>query len=397
MIIEKGELKMKYQEFTICLIVAMVVALLPVCSSTVNAQEESKVSPIKGFPSATLTIFPVSVSITGPKDKNDQYRVFSERLEQDFRKRAGELTDTLGLLLEEKGYDRFEVANTYFQFPTEKSDPNKISRAAAFGQFVMGRGLKTDYALGVQLTVHLENSWQEVYLVIVDSGGNIVWEDSQKPGDPAFDEYSGSDVGRLELACGRLVPAMGLDKLPKKELAENKKQLLRGIRAKEPPNHSERTAMEKQLMTMKQAGSTARVLIYPARVGGDHADPNCAAHLCTLLNEAKLCRASVAKTSPVMDGAGWPNEMQVLWLFARNVREYVAQHPADSDYVLFADYWFAPDGRVWAVHTVLCDRSGDWVMVDLQNSHQEAFQRVNPKDLEDCDRLVLERFEAELR
>nr|MBC8378894.1 hypothetical protein [Planctomycetota bacterium] len=356
-----------------------------------------KVPPVEGFPDATLTIFPVSVSITGPKDKNDQYRVFSERLEQDFRKRAGELADTLGLLLEEKGYDRFEVANTYFQFPTEKSEPNNISRAAAFGQFVMGRGLKTDYALGIKLTVHLEKSWQEVYLVIADANGNIVWEDSQKPGDPAFDEYSGSDVGRLELACGRLVPAMGLDKLPKKELTENTKRMLRELRAKEPASQSERTAMEKQLTTMKQAGSTARVLIYPVRVGGDHTDPQCATRLSKHLNERKLYQASVAKTGPVMDGKGWPNEMHVLWLFARNVREYVRQHPVESDYVLFADYWFAPDGRVWAVHFVVCDRAGDWVIVDLQNSHQEAFQRINPKNLEDCDRLVLDRFETELR
>ena len=387
---------MKREMFTICLIVPMLIALLPVCNSTVNAQEESKVPPVKGFPSATLTIFPVSVSITGPVDKNDEYRRFSDALKQDFRKKAGVHANTLGLLLEEKGYDRFEVAEAFFKFPTEKSEPNNISRAAAFGQFVMGRGLKTDYALGIELTVHLERSWQEAYLVIADADGNIVWEDIQKPGNPAFDEYPGSDVGRLELVCNRLAPAMGLDKLPKKELSENKKQMLREIRAKEPPSHSERTAMEKQLKIMKQAGSTASVLIYPARVGGDHTDPACATRLSELFTEAKLCQVSAAKTGPLMEGSGWPNEMQVLWMFARNVRDYVRQHPADRDYVLFADYWFAPDGRVWAVHFVVCDRSGDWVIVDLQNSHQEAFQRIDPKNLQDCDRLVLERFKTEL-
>jgi hypothetical protein len=375
----------------------MLGALLPVCSSMANAQEDPKVPPVEGFPDATLTIFPVSVSITGPKDKNDEYRVFSERLEQDFRKRAGELAGTLGLLLEEKSYDRFEVAEVYFQFPTDKSERNKRNRASDFGKFVNRRDLKTDYALGIELTVHLEKSWQEVYLVIADANGNIVWQDSRKPGDPAFDAYSGSDVGRLELACGCLVPAMGLDKLPKKELTENTKRMLRELRAKEPASQSERTAMETQLKTLKHAGATARVLIYPARVGGDHADPNCAAHLCELLNGAKLCRASVSKKAPVLEGFGWPNEMHVLWLYARNVREYVAQHPADSDYVLFADYWFAPDGRVWAVHFVVCDRAGEWVIVDLQNSHQEAFQRIDPKNLNDCDRLVLDRFKAELK
>jgi hypothetical protein len=98
-----------------------------------------------------------------------------------------------------------------------------------------------------------------------------------------------------------------------------------------------------------------------------------------------------------MEGSGWPNEMQVLWLFARNVREYVREHPPGSDYVLFPDYWFAPSGSVWAVHFVVCNRAGDWVVVDLQNSHQEAFQRIDPKKLEDCDRLVLDRLRTELR
>jgi hypothetical protein len=41
---------------------------------------------------------------------------------------------------------------------------------------------------------------------------------------------------------------------------------------------------------------------------------------------------------------------------------------------------------------VVCDRTGEWVIADLQNSHQEAFQRISPKTLEDCDRLVLDRL-----
>jgi hypothetical protein len=387
---------MKRKRLTICLTVLLLsTAVVYGSEETEEISVPQKVVPIKGFPEASLTIFPVTIPITGPVDKNEEYRAFSDVLKRNFREKAGEFANTLGLLLEEKGYDKFEVAEAYFQFPADKSGPKK--RAAAFGKFVRGMDLKTDYALGVEFTLHMESSWQEAYLVIADANGDIVWQDSQKQGDRAFDEFPGSDVGCLELACNRLVPAMGLDKLPKKELAENKKQMLREIRAKEPPSHSERTSMEKQLKTMKQAGASAGVLVYPARVGGDHTDPSCATRLSELFTEAKLCQASVAKTGPVMEGSGWPNEMQVLWMFARNVREYVRQHPVDSDYVLFADYWFAPAGEVWAVHFVVCDRTGDWVIVDLQNSHQEAFQRINPKNLEDCDRLVLDRLKTELR
>jgi hypothetical protein len=138
-------------------------------------------------------------------------------------------------------------------------------------------------------------------------------------------------------------------------------------------------------------------MVYPTRVGGDHTDQTSATHLSELLNEAGLCQATVAKTGPVLKGEGWPNEMRVLWLFAYAARSYVRQHPTDSDYVLFADYWDSPRKTTWAVHFVVCDRAGDWVIVDLQNSHHPDFQRINPKTLADGDRLMLERLKTHLK
>jgi hypothetical protein len=374
----------------------VLLTLLAACSDIAISQEKGKVTPIRGFPDATLTIFPVAINLTGPVNKNEHYRAFADAYQREFRERAGEFAATLGLLLEEKGYNKFKVADAYFQFPTDTTAREK--RAAAFGKFVSELGLKTDYALGIEFTIDIERSWQEAYSVIVDANGDIMWEDRQGPGDRAFDEdYTGTELGRLELVCSRLMPALGLNKLPKKELAADKKQALREMRAKEPPSQSEFAAMDKRLKTMKEAGASARVLVYPARVDGDHTDPSCATRLCKLLNEAKLCQATAAEKGPLIEGSGWPNEVQVLWLFARNVREYVREHPADSDYALFADYWFNPRGQVWAVHFVVCDRTGEWVIVDLQNSHQDDFQRINPKTLDDCDSLVLERLKACLR
>ncbi len=165
----------------------------------------------------------------------------------------------------------------------------------------------------------------------------------------------------------------------------------------EPPEQSEFAAMDKRLQTMKKAGTSARMMVYPARVAGDHTDQTSATHLAELLNEAGLCQATVAKTGPVLKGEGWPDESAVLWLFARAARSYVRQHPTDSDYVLFADYWDSPRKTTWAVHFVVCDRAGDWVIVDLQNSHHPDFQRINPKTLADGDRLMLERLKTHLR
>ena len=375
------------------------VTLLPLlagCGNVGCTQGSGQVTPLKGFPEASLTISPVTLRMTGPVDKTKGHRRFADAFERDFREKGRESAGTLGLLLEEKGYDKVEVTDANFQFPTEKVAPRK--RAAAFGKVVSELGLKTDYALRVELTIHIERSWQEVYLVMADANGSIVWEDSHVRGDRGFGDYPGTKLGRLELACSRLAPVMGLDKLPKKELAEDKKRALREMRAKEPPSRSGLAAMEKRLVAMKKAGAAARVLVHPARVGGDHTAPTCATRLSKLLNEARLCRSTVAETGPVMGGTGWPNEMHVLWLFARAVREHVRQHPADSDYVVFADYWVRPhDKAVHAVHFVVCDQAGDWVIVDLQNSHQKDFQRLKPKTLADCDRLVLERLKRELR
>ena len=362
-------------------------ALVASCGAVHGADDLAKVKPLERFPEASLAIFPVTVFWTGLEDRAEGERAWAAAYERGYREtKARPFAHTLGLLLAEKGYDKCEVANATFQFPRDKAARER--KAAAFGKFVSELDLKTDYALCTEFTIRAgggSGMCHEVYSVIVDAKGHIAWEDTLR-------QRAGTELGCLELACSRLVPAMGLDKLPKKELAADKKQALRETRAKEPPSGSERKAMNQRHQTMKQAGASARVLVYPARVGGDRTDLNCATHLSTLLNEARLCQAIPAKTGPVMDGSGWPNEMQVLWLFARNVREYVRQHPADSDYVLFPDYWFNPRGQVWAVHFVVCDRTGEWVIVDLQNSHQEAFQRISPKTLEDCDRLVLDRL-----
>lgn len=376
---------MKREKFTICLMVVLL-TVLP-AASLIASEPKEDIPPVRGFPEASLTIFPLTIFWEGLEGMDKEAQAWAAAFESGFRKDAHSFAEMLGLLLEEKSYDKYNIADAAFELP--KGNPMRRDRTSAFAKFVSRQDLKTDYALGTEVTIFADKSGLYVYSVIVDAKGNIAWTDDR--------EYRGSLVFNcLEVASERLTPVMALDKLKPKELSPDKKQILWEERAKQPPSGSEFKAMDKRLETMKQAGLSAHVKVYPARVGGDHADPNCATHLSELLNEAKLCRASVAKTTPVMEGSGWPNEMHVMWFFARRVQEYVRRHPADSDYVLFADYWFAPGNRVWAVHFVVCDRAGEWVIVDLQNSHQDAFQRINPKNLDDCDRLVLERIKAEL-
>jgi hypothetical protein len=353
-----------------------------------TAKAVGKTKPIDGFPEASVTIFPLTVFWEGLEDLSEEAHAWANAFMSGFRQDARSFTGTLGLLLAEKGYDKYEIADVNFELP--KGTPTRQDRTAAFAKFVGEQHLKTDYALNTEFTIFADKSGFYVYSVIVDANGNLAWADDR--------EYRGKMVfDCLEVACSRLTPVMGLDQLPKKEMAEDQKRSLWELRAKEPPGGAEFKAMDKRLESMKQAASSARILVYPPRVGGGHTDPNCATHLCELLNDAKLCQASASKMAPLMECSGWPNEMHVLWLFARRVKEFLREHPTDSDYVLFPDYWFNPRGEVWAVHFVVCDQGGDWVIADLQNSHHENFQRVSPKNLEDCNRLVVERLRAKLR
>jgi hypothetical protein len=49
------------------------------------------------------------------------------------------------------------------------------------------------------------------------------------------------------------------------------------------------------------------------------------------------------------------------------------------------------------VHFVVCNRKGEWVIVDLQNSLQPDYQSIKPTTREACDKLLLKRLESYLR
>jgi hypothetical protein len=75
--------------------------------------------------------------------------------------------------------------------------------------------------------------------------------------------------------------------------------------------------------------------------------------------------------------------------------------PPAADYALFADYGIgrSADGKpvVGGVQLVVCDRAGDWVFLDLRNSHHPDFQQINPRSPDDCNRLVIEAIKNDLR
>ena len=49
------------------------------------------------------------------------------------------------------------------------------------------------------------------------------------------------------------------------------------------------------------------------------------------------------------------------------------------------------------MHFAVCDRQGDWVIVDLQNSHHPDYQSIKPTSTDRCEELLLKRLQGYLR
>jgi hypothetical protein len=118
-----------------------------------------------------------------------------------------------------------------------------------------------------------------------------------------------------------------------------------------------------------------------------------------MINEAGLCKARAAKQSVLLKASqADPNELKSLWDLAREFRDYARKNPPEADYVLYADYVFNPQNwEQGCVHFVVCDRQGEWVIVDMQNSHHPDYQGLKPASREGCDKLLVKRLEGYLR
>ena len=107
------------------------------------------------------------------------------------------------------------------------------------------------------------------------------------------------------------------------------------------------------------------------------------------LNEVGLFQlATVAEVDTGLKMERNPNQMKILWDTARMFRAYLKEHSAETDYALLVDVTLPAHH----LHLILCDGSGEWVMVDLQNSHHQDFNEINAQTVEDAATLALRRM-----
>ena len=320
----------------------------------------------------SVTVFPV---VTTPN-----------RFPDEFAKRVGIVVATF---LEQAGIEDLEVADTMFN-PPETDDVNKI--AEAFGRQVGGKPIKTDYAVFTQFLGTPKTGVKGIRTIVVDKSGKVLLAESAgkahfdkaplRPKDPmtccVFVSRRLQEFWKLEDPLRPNAPRGKMARFWQKDA---------GIPAKD-----ELDAITKRLETLKKNIKTATCTVYPVRVGRQ-SDKQCAVDLVAMLNEGGLCKAETSEIDPALKIAGHSNEQKVLWDTARAFRDFIKKNRPTTDYAVYADYGLFGT-KVHHVHVIVCDRSGDWVLIDMQNSHHANFQRIDPKSAADCNRLLLARLKG---
>ncbi|MCH7885327.1 MAG: hypothetical protein IIC01_08765 [Planctomycetes bacterium] len=325
---------------------------------------------------ASLTVFPVVMGDSAALNKG--------------------VADVVAVLLEKAGMTNLETTDAVFRLPKEAT----FDRAAQlFGEFVRKNPIATEYALYAEFVGNPETGPKEIRSVIVDRTGQSVWVDRQTAADREFKRAKPRDpMTCCMFLAERVRTHLGIPKSARDDSGEGK--IARRLAEKSPaPDKAEWAAMEQRQAIMKKAGRSATVAVYPVRLSDDETSGTNAAHLASLLNKKKLYQAKAVDSTLRVKIEPSRSMQNLLWGLARAFQDHVERNPPEADYALLADYIMDPRaGRgAWAVHFVICDRAGEWVIVDFQNDHHGDFQSVDPKTFDDCGRLVAKRLEGYLR
>ena len=305
------------------------------------------------------------------------------------------VTEVVGVLLEQQGLKNIELGTT----PFTPAETNLESLAAAVGAFVKTNPITTGYALYAEYNGDHKTGLNELRAVVVDQTGAVVWTDRLTMQDEALKKIEDRDPMTLSvLLVEQLGPQLGLNEETAKAAKPGKLAARLDQRSGLPPEN-ERAALPERQQTMKQALPGATLLVYPPRIGGNKTSVPSATNIVRLLNQAGLCKAVPADQTILLKASqADPNELKTLWDLAREFRDYVRAHPPAAGYALYADYVFNPQNAEQGfVHFVVCDRQGEWVIVDMQNSHQPDYQSIGIISRDRCDQLLVKRLEGYLK
>lgn len=304
-----------------------------------------------------------------------------------------EVANVVGIFLERGGLPEVELSDAAFA-PTARHDAS--TRAATFAAFVRDRALTTDQALLVDMLGTPGKGIDEIRTTLVDRAGTVVFEDSQKRGDAAFDRSAPKEpMDGCIFAVQRLSTRLALED-PMRKNAPESKLAARMQQKAGVPDRQELDAMKVRLVTLRTAGANATMRVFPARVGRDWPVAT-ATDLAARVQRDGLVRATAAADRLSFTAAESMNQQAALWSGARAAQKALKELPPTSDYTLVCDFLAAGDNAFGAVHTFVFSPDGSLVLADFQNSHHADFLALAPKTVADCCELAARRLAAVLR
>lgn len=118
---------------------------------------------------------------------------------------------------------------------------------------------------------------------------------------------------------------------------------------------------------------------------------------------AGLRTAGFESVTPAGESTGiqpaWrPDQEAVFRQAARQLAIFVAGHPPQADYGLYAQYLMrADDGKVTGVHWMIADRRGQIAAAGMLNEDHPLFQMNSPAGKAGCTSLLLESVKDQMQ
>jgi len=255
--------------------------------------------------------------------------------------------------------------------------------------FQSGRAMESDYALFAMVEGRPTNKgpvFTRICAVLTDSSGQVVWTQDRT-------EFPDGAPDCLMDACVQIIQMLRFVS----DFKEPGRNAPRGPfqqRLEDRDRDPEHDAMDKWFEAARGSFRQATLTVYPFRIWGtEEGSAEGAEALAEKLNKAGLFHsATVAGTDTRLNAKRDPSQPKILWGTARDFREYLREHPAQTDYALLVDVAIPAHH----LHSVLCEGSGNWVMIDFQNSHHRDFKKIDPKTLEDCVALAFRRLKKRI-
>lgn len=299
------------------------------------------------------------------------------------------VADVLGLLLEKQGMTALETDLPAFVPPAGQAWE---AATASFADFVEQSPPKSAYALYAEYLGDPRTGPTAVRWTIVSRAGAVLLHDEQAPADSDFKATAARDpdpMGCSMLVARRLFKRLNWKAGPAPEDGAFAK---RWAQKSGTPDSAEREAMKKRAAALRTAKATARVAVFSTRIN-QATDAQSATRLALAFTKRFGGQAAGSPAAFAAKVAASSNQQKRMWDLARGLRDHLRAAPPDEDYAMVAEFLIPQGGgAAHAVCVVVCDKAGDWVIVDCQNNQHDDFQRIAPKSAEDCERLVLERL-----